>query len=249
MVAVWAGTLAIGVSVGIVGVGGVFLIPALVAVGVPLETAIGTSLLTFVAAAIVATILYALHGRIDWKATLVTSAGSIVSGVLGAKVSVALPSTVVTACFALFLTVTGIAALARADARTACGSGRKLGPVALLVCGILAGFSSGLTGIGGNAVLVPLMLMLHAEPAAAIAISQPNAIFSSASGALGHVLFGHVDVRLAAMFAIFCCTGVIIGSVLHRRASAAMLRRIVGVAVLALASYLMIKLVLSGEGL
>ena len=246
---VFAATVAMGVLVGIVGVGGVFLIPLLVWYGFPLETAIGTSLLTFVAAAAVATIVYAMHGAIDWKAALLTSAGSAASGVLGAKLSVVLPPAVVTACFAFFLTVTGITALTRSDISAVAKRGGGLGPVALLACGIVAGFGSGLTGVGGNAVLVPLMLMLRADPATAIAVSQPNAIVSSASGALGHLLFGHIDVRLAATLAIFCCAGVIVGAVLHRRASAATLRKIVGVAVLVLAGYLVVKLVLSGEGL
>lgn len=248
MLTVLAGTGAIGVSIGIVGVGGVFLIPLLVAFGVPLETAIGTSLLTFFAAAIVGTIAYAFHGSIDWPAAFLTGAGSLGSGLLGAKLSIVLPANVVTAVFAFFLIVTGITALVRSDS-PARAHRRVLGPVTLVVCGIVAGLGSGLTGVGGPAVLVPLMLMLRADPASAIAVSQPNAIFSSASGSLGHVLFGHVDFRLAGLLAVFCCAGVIAGALLHRRASALALRKFVGAAVLALACYLVVKLLWNGVGL
>jgi len=249
MLAVFAGTSAIGISIGIVGVGGVFLIPMLVWAGVPLETAIGTSLLTFFMAAIVATIVYALHGSIDWQASLLTGIGSLASGALGARLSVALPPNAVTACFAFFLIVTGITALSRSRLSVAAEHGRKLGPATLVACGVVAGLGSGLTGVGGPAVLVPVMLMLRAAPATAVAVSQPNAIFSSASGALGHILFGHVDARLAGMLAIFCCAGVIVGAILHQRTSADTLRKIVGVAVLALACYLVVKLIRSGQGL
>lgn len=249
MFAVFAGAGAIGISIGIVGVGGVFLIPLLVAFGIPLETAIGTSLVTFFAAAIVGTAVYAKHGAIDWRAALLTGAGSLVSGAFGAKLSVALPPNVVTAVFAFFLAVTGVTALVRNDDDPERNRGRSLGPVSLVACGVAAGLGSGLTGVGGPAVLVPLMLMLRAAPAAAIAVSQPSAIFASASGALGHVLFGHVDARLAAILAVFCCAGVVVGAVLHRHANAATLRKVVGVAVLVLASYLAIKLLRGGEGL
>ena len=45
------GGLAVGVSIGLVGIGGVFLIPLLVLLGgLSMQTAIGTALLTFVAA-------------------------------------------------------------------------------------------------------------------------------------------------------------------------------------------------------
>lgn len=250
MLAVFAGTGAIGVSIGIVGVGGVFLIPLLVWSGVPLETAIGTSLLTFFGAAIVATVVYSLHGSIDWQAALLTGAGSLASGTLGAKLSVMLPPNVVTACFAFFLIVTGVTALSRSKLSSVSQDrGRKLGPATLVACGIVAGVGSGLTGVGGPAVLVPVMLMLRASPATAVAVSQPNAIFASASGALGHVLFGHVDVRLAGILAIFCCAGVIVGAVVHQRVSADTLRKIVGVAVLALALYLIVKLTGFGQAL
>ncbi|MGH7661014.1 MAG: sulfite exporter TauE/SafE family protein [Vulcanimicrobiaceae bacterium] len=248
MIAVFAGTGAIGVSIGIVGIGGVFLIPLLVWFGIPLETAIGTSLVTFTATAIVATIVYAWHGAIDWRAALITSAGSVVSGIAGAKISVMLPPAIVTACFAFFLFITGVSALRKPAGGEASGR-RQFDAVTLLGCGIVAGIGSGLTGVGGPAVLVPVMLMLRAAPATAIAISQPNSIFSAASGAVGHIVFGHVDFRLAAALAIYCCAGVIAGSILHQRIGAERLRKFVGVSVLLLAFYLVVKLAASGEGL
>lgn len=249
MVAVFAGTGAIGISIGLVGIGGVFLIPLLVWFGLPLETAIGTSLMTFTVTGIIATAIYAAHGAIDWRAALLTAAGSVVSGVLSAKLSTVLPERVVTACFAFFLLVTGIFALLGprlARARPAAG---RLSATTLVACGVVAGIGSGLTGIGGNAVLVPLMLLLGASPAWAVAVSQPNSIFSSASGAAGHIAFGHVNFGLAAYLVVFGGLGVVIGAFVHRRVSADGLRALIGVAALLLAFWLIGKLVTVGEGL
>lgn len=250
MLAVFAGAGAVGVSIGIVGIGGVFLIPLLVWFGIPLETAIGTSLVTFALTAIVATVVYAYHGSVDWKAAILTGVGSVASGAFGAKLSVMLPAKVVTGCFAFFLLVTAFTALGRSKLAALQGGGyRHLGPVMLIACGICAGIGSGLTGVGGPAILVPVMLMLRASPATAVAVSQPNAIFASASGAVGHVLFGHVDFRLAGLLSVFCCSGVVVGALIHQRVSAESLRKFVGVAVLALALYLIAKLAGSGQGL
>jgi uncharacterized membrane protein YfcA len=97
--------------------------------------------------------------------------------------------------------------------------------------------------------LVPLLLLVGASPAIAVAVSQPNAIFSAASGALGHILFGHVDFRLAGYLAVFCGLGVVVGAIIYRYVSAERLRTIVGVAVLCLAVWLIGKLLFAGEGL
>jgi uncharacterized membrane protein YfcA len=250
MIAVFAGTSAVGFSIGLVGIGGIFLIPLLVWWGLPLETAIGTSLVTFTVAGIVATIVYTMHGAIDWRAALLTSAGSLASGAFGAKLSSILPDRAVTACFAAFLLLTGLFALfgRRVFARAA-GTSRRLSVVTLVVCGVLTGIGSGLTGVGGPALLVPLLLLAGASPAVAVAISQPNAIFSAASGATGHILLGHVDFHLAAYLSVFCAIGVVAGAFAYRYVSAERLRTIVGVAVLVLAIWLIGKLVVAGEGL
>jgi uncharacterized membrane protein YfcA len=249
MIAVFAGTGAIGVSIGLVGIGGVFLIPLLVWSGLPLEKAIGTSLVTFTVTGVVATLIYAQGRTIDWHATLLTSAGSLLSGTLGAKLSTVLPARVVTACFAFFLLVSAFSALFGSRRLPGAERRRRLGPAALFGCGIVAGIGSGLTGVGGPAVLVPLMLLLRASPATAVAISQPNSIVAAGSGALGHIVFGHVDFRLAALLAVFCGTGVVVGAIVHRHTSSERLRRVIGLAALVLALYLIGKLVGTGEGL
>ena len=248
MLAVFSATTAIGVSIGVVGIGGVFLIPLLVWFGTPLETAIGTSLVTFTAAAIVATIVYARHGTIDWRAALLTSAGSLASGTAGAKLSTLLAPGIVTAAFAFFLVVTGVSALRLPRVTRASGKS-GLSAASLVGCGVVTGLGSGLTGVGGNAILVPAMLMLGEAPGTAVAISQPNAIFSAASGALGHVLFGRVDFRLAALLIVYCCAGVVAGALLHRRIGTEVLRKFIAVSVLVLAFYLVTKLAMSGQAL
>lgn len=66
----------------------------------------------------------------------------------------------------------------------------------LVAAGGLAGFLSGLLGVGGGFILTPLLIMLGISPAVAAA-SDTNAIVgTSASGVLAHLRQGNVDFRM-----------------------------------------------------
>jgi len=232
--------LLIGVAMGLVGVGGIFLIPLLVALeGLTVQQAAGTSLATFVATGLVGASLYAAHGRIDWRMATLTSAGSLVAGPLGAALSVNLPQGAVKLVFALFLLAAGVNALmprlAGHSTLTDVGNTPRLGRPLLLACGALVGFGAGLVGVGGPVILVPLLLMLHVSPALAVGVSQVNQVVASASGAAGHLAFGSIDPALAAILTVFEVVGVIVGALASRRVSAARLKGAVGILCLVVA--------------
>lgn len=69
--------------------------------------------------------------------------------------------------------------------------------------GVVAGISSGLFGIGGGLVVVPiLVLVLHLEQKVASATSVTSIVVSASAAAVPFVLQGQVDLRAAlAMFA------------------------------------------------
>jgi len=231
-------------SIGVVGVGGIFLIPLLVGSGLRLEDAIGTSLVTFTVTGIVATAIYASRSAIDWRSTALTSAGSIIGGPIGAKLSVWLPEIAVSACFAAFLLGTGVTTLFRPSVVEREPFERvKIGWPTLGACGLFVGVGSGLTGVGGPAILVPLLLLLRLPSSVAIGISQPNAIAASASGALGHLFFGRINVPLAALLSVTAGAGVAFGAVVHKRFSGEALRKLVGVACIALGLWLIAKVI------
>ncbi|GAC1541606.1 MAG: sulfite exporter TauE/SafE family protein [Vulcanimicrobiaceae bacterium] len=222
------------------GIGGIFLIPVLVGAGYRLEEAIGTSLVTFTVTGIVATAIYARRSAIDWRSTALTSVGSFVGGPIGAKVSVWLPEIAVSACFAAFLFAIGVTTLLRREVvvGVARAAPVRLGWPALVACGAVVGIGSGLTGVGGPAILVPLLLLLKFPSSVAIGISQPNAIAASASGAFGHLLFGRIDFPLAAFLSVAAGAGVAIGAGIHRRVSGESLRKIVAAACIVLGLWL-----------
>ncbi len=207
--------------------------------GYRLEDAIGTSLVTFTVAGIIATVIYGRRSAIDWRSAALTSAGSIIGGPIGAKLSVWLPERIVSGCFAAFLLLTGVTTLwRRSSPEFEDSDAPQIGSFALIACGISVGVGSGLTGIGGPAILVPLLLLLRLPSSVAVGISQPNAIAASASGAVGHLIFGRIDVPLAVFLSLVAGAGVAVGSVIHKRIAAESLRKIVGTACVVLGLWL-----------
>ena len=232
-----AGAWTVGLFIGLIGIGGIFLIPLLVAaLGLTLESAIGTALVTFTATGFVSTAIYAAKGRIDWRLAILTSLGSVVGGVVGARIGVALSGVTLTFVFAAFLLFAGVAAIVRSFGHSGdADNDRRLAIIPALAVGTIVGVGSGLTGVGGPAILVPLLLLLRIPATVAIAASQPNGIAASASGALGHVLYGHVDFSVAAWLIVVVGAGVVVGSLLHRRFSARALQPLIGGACVVLA--------------
>lgn len=83
-----------GAFAGFFGIGGGFLIvPGLIAcTGMPLLTAIGSSLVAVTAFGLTTTLSYALSGYVDWPLAAIFMAGGLLGGVLGAATACRLAS-------------------------------------------------------------------------------------------------------------------------------------------------------------
>lgn len=89
-------------------------------------------------------------------------------------------------------------------------------PAALLllfVIGIIAGILGGLIGVGGSTIMLPIMYFYLGFPEpVAIGTGLFVVIFTSLSGASGHLVRGNLDRRVAAWIAAGGLIGVLIGS-------------------------------------
>lgn len=91
-------------------------------------------------------------------------------------------------------------------------------PGALLLIGTAAGIYSGLFGVGGGSVMVPLLILLLAfDPRRATATSLAAITVIATAGALTHALYGNVDWAAAAFVAVPAIAGALVGTTLQQR--------------------------------
>jgi uncharacterized protein len=94
-------------------------------------------------------------------------------------------------------------------------------PLKLALIGTLAGLFSGLFGVGGGSVIVPLLVLwLGYEERSATATSLAAIVFIAAFAAAVQGLYGNVDLRDAALVGIPAVGGVLIGTWLQQRLQA-----------------------------
>jgi uncharacterized protein len=90
--------------------------------------------------------------------------------------------------------------------------------VRLGVIGTVAGAFSGLFGIGGGTVIVPLLILwLAYEEREATGTSLAAIVIIAALGALLNGLFGNVDVSKGVLIGIPAVFGVVVGTALQQR--------------------------------
>ncbi|MBD3271727.1 MAG: TSUP family transporter [Elusimicrobia bacterium] len=89
-----------------------------------------------------------------------------------------------------------------------------------------AGIASGLFGIGGGVILVPLLhyvykLNIHAAVGTSLAIIVPTALV----GSIWHLHYGHVELKLVGILALATILGGFIGAFVTPYISGPFLRR------------------------
>jgi uncharacterized membrane protein YfcA len=88
----------------------------------------------------------------------------------------------------------------------------------LMTIGTLAGLFSGLFGVGGGSVIVPLLVLwLGYDERSATATSLAAIIFIAAFGAATQGLYGNVHVLDAVLVGVPAIAGVLIGTLLQQR--------------------------------
>ncbi|HJP66154.1 MAG TPA: sulfite exporter TauE/SafE family protein, partial [Actinomycetota bacterium] len=102
-------------------------------------------------------------------------------------------------------------------------------PQALIATGLAAGFASGLLGIGGGVILVPVMHgVLHMPLKRTIGTSLVVIAFMVVPGTVVHALLGHINWAIFAWLTIGVIPGAAIGSRWTIRAGERTLRLAVG---------------------
>jgi len=192
-----------GFASGLLGVGGGFIIVPItywmiVAMGVPptpaIRIAFGTSLLVILPTVISGTWKHNKKEAVRWKVALILGPCGLIGALVGATLAAHLPREVLEI---------GFGGLVLAIALWM-GIGERIMPklakemdkprenlLLMIACGFPIGVVTGLTGLGGGALIVPtLVLALNFPMHIAIATSVASIMFTSLGGVIGYVING-----------------------------------------------------------
>lgn len=238
-----------GVLSGAVGVGGaVVSTPGIRAIGVPPIVAVGTTLPAIIPSAAAGTFNYARARLIDYRVAGITAlAGGF------ASVGGAITSDYVGGRILMFITAALVGEnsvrmardarrLRRAESREPGAAGSEpvedqspaleIRPVAWLVAliGVVAGFISGLLGVGGGVVMVPAFYRILKMPVKqTVATSLLVVGILAVPGSVVHSYLGHIDFKIAGFLALGVIPGAFVGSRFTVSADEIRLRIIVAV--------------------
>jgi uncharacterized membrane protein YfcA len=241
-------TVGLGVLTGIMsgafGVGGAVLsTPGIRALGATPIESVGSTLPSVLPSAISGSLRYTREGLIDWHAVGLTTPAGVLAAVGGALLAPRVPGDghplmIITAALLLF---SGLRMMVRPEAPppepvdTSAAVALHPHPLHHLTLpfigtGALAGGLSGLLGIGGGVVLVPVFSQWTGLPLKkAIATSLVCVGLFAIPGTITHAIEGDINWRFALLLCIGVVPGARIGSALALRAADHRLREAVGV--------------------
>ena len=201
--------LVIGALVGLLGGGGSILaVPALVYLaGQDLQQAVATSLLVVGITAVVAVLPRLRERQISWRIGLLFGVAGAATAFAGAAVNRVLPDELTLALFAVVMVGAGVRMLQEKPATgTACAvdggrvNWRRCLP-RTLAGGLVVGFLTGLLGVGGGFLIIPVLVLALGLPMpTAIGTSLVVVAINSAAGFAAHAGEATVDVPVTLAF-------------------------------------------------
>jgi uncharacterized protein len=219
-----------GVFGGLIGVGGgVIMIPLMVGVlKLDQHTAHGTSLVVLIFTGISGAIAYGMNGSLDITASLLLAAAAVVTARAGARFANSLPEWKLKQFFGAFLIFVSILLLSKPYLPPIHAAETGFLKIAvLLLTGIFTGFLSGMMGVGGGTIMVPVMVLLagftqHTAQGSSLLAMVPIGF----AGAYTHWRLGNVRTGLLLGLIPGIFAGTYLGGTLAHALSDSILRLI-----------------------
>ncbi len=242
MLTIMGGLLGLAVASGFVGAlsglgGGVFIVPALLIVAhVPMQIAVGASLISVVATSAGASVAFVRDGWTNLRAAMVLECATVTGAVTGAYLAGIVPAWALELLFALMMLQSAyftiqkagdsvvpesdaLAARLRLGGRLPAGDGNAEAPYGVVnvpggaVLMVVAGLMSGLLGIGSGALKVMAMdYVMHLPLKVSSATSNFMIGVTAGAGALVFLARGDVATVIAAPVALGVTAGALFGS-------------------------------------
>ena len=237
---------AVGLLIGLTGVGGGSLMTPLLVLGFgqPTAVAVGTDLVFSATTKLAATAASGFSRRVDWRIVGRLALGSVpaCAAVLAwlwmAHRTPVVLDAVVSRCLAVILAIAALALLLQPWLRRV---GLSLTAVWLdnaqrhkvaftVAAGALLGAGVGLTSVGAGALGVVALLALYPlrlTPDRLVATDIAHALPITALAGAGHALLGHTDLRILACLLVGSIPGILLASRLTIRLPAAFIRTLI----------------------
>ncbi len=250
----------IGVIAAMTGVGGgIFIVPLLTLVySFSPSMAVGTSLATIVLTAFAATLNYSRQKRIYYKIGLLLVIATAPGAVVGAYLTSIIPSQLLGFFFGAFLLFVAYRLLLKTGILKINQTQNKKEQIGIIngtsinkrqaIVGtpliFLGGVASGLFGVGGGIIIVPILIFFFKIPIHyAVATSMFAMIFTSLSGVSQHFILGNIDWTFALLIGIGSAIGAQIGAQLSKKISGRNLQIIFSIFLLFVALQMIIKFI------
>lgn len=240
--------------------GGVLYTPLQLFFGIHFQTAAATSLFLIMITSLSATLVFREAGAVDWPMAVVLESSTTLGAFLGGLFSGHFSGRFLICLFSGVIAIAAFFMLKRIEIKNRCGERpggffrwqRGVGfetycinlGVALPIS-FVAGVVSGLVGVSGGILKVPMLVLLFGVPMNIAVGSSAFMVGLTASGGfLGHLAAGHVDWRVALLLAPGIFLGGQIGARASIQADKKKLKRFFGYLLLALAVFLVIRTIL-----
>ncbi|MFO8143954.1 MAG: sulfite exporter TauE/SafE family protein [Dehalococcoidales bacterium] len=194
----------VGFAGGLLGVGGSFIMTPVqylifVDMGVPLDTAIklafGTSMMVIVPTAASGTWRHHKEGAVWWRAALIMGGVGLAGAYGGASLACILPGDSLKLAFGIVVIAAAIGMLIRRP--VSADEKPRANPWLWAAWAAPIGLASGLVGLGGGVMAVPVMVLaLRFTMHQAVATSLAFVMFTSIGGVIGYVVNGQAAYGL-----------------------------------------------------
>src|SRR5699024_6417385 len=157
-----------------------------------------------------------------------------------------LPEPLTLAIFAFLMVLAGVRMLRPWRAAVADASRPSLWPLRATAVGLVAGFLTGLLGLGGGFIVIPLlMLVLHVPFRLAVGTSLAVTVLNASSGLLAHWGAAQLDWVLTAGFGCATVVAALVGARFAARVPSEKLQRGFALLVLLLAGFTLVRSILA----
>jgi uncharacterized membrane protein YfcA len=237
--------------------GGVLYTPAQLLFGIHFHTAAATSLFLIMITSLSATLVFHKAGAVDWPMALVLESSTTLGAFLGGLFSGRFSGRSLTYLFSAVLVFAAFFMVKHFETPDRCrgmpssfyrwrrevASATYCVNLALaLPIAFVAGVASGLIGVSGGILKVPMMVLLFGVPMnIAVGSSAFMVGLTAGGGFLGHLAAGHVDWRVALILVPGVFLGAQIGARTSVKVDKTKMKRFFGYALGLLAAFLVLR--------